>query len=473
LLPQDVIRKKRDGLALAGSEIRSFVNGATSGVVSEGQIGAFAMAVYLRGMTIEETADFTLAMRDSGKVLDWKSAAVDQARLIDKHSSGGVGDEKITLLVVPLAAACGVYVPNLSGRGLDYCAGEVDMLDAVPGYDTALPPDMFMRAVEEVGGAIIGPTFDLAPADRKIFYVRDVTATVESVPLITGSILSKKLASSPRGLVITVGSGAGAYMKTLDDARRLARSMAEVAARVGVPSVMLLTDLSSVLGTSVGNAVAVQETVDFLLGRHRDARVLDLVLAIVAEMVALAGIEPDPARARSLGAAKLEDGSAANRFGRMVGALGGPGDFVERAKDYLPTASVVRPVPAETAGFVVGMDAGAIGHALVELGGGRKHPDEKIDLSVGITDIAPIGAAVSPEGRLCVIHARDEDDFDRAARQIRAAMRIESKTAGAAADREREDLPERLMVEAVRPKEVDALVRIRHRRSTWRKRISR
>ena len=322
LLPQDVIRKKRDGLALTASEIRFFVDGATSGTVSEGQIGAFTMAVYLRGMTIEEIADFTLAMRDSGRVLDWNGAAVDPTRLIDKHSSGGVGDEKITLLVVPLAAACGVWVPNLSGRGLDYCAGEVDMLDAVPGYDTAPPHALFMRAVEEVGGAIIGPTLDLAPADRKIFYVRDVTATVESVPLITGSILSKKLASSPRGLVITVGSGSGAYMKTLDDARRLASSMAEVAARVGVPSVMLLSDLSCVLGTSVGNAVAVKETVDFLVGRRRDARVLDLVLSIVAEMVVLAGIEPDLGRARGLAAAKLEDGSAADRFGRMVRALG-------------------------------------------------------------------------------------------------------------------------------------------------------
>ena len=210
LLPQDVIRKKRDGLALTASEIRFFVDAATSGTVSEGQIGAFTMAVYLQGMTIEEIADFTLAMRDSGG--SSIGMAPPSTRPVSSTSirPGGVGDEKITLLVVPLAAACGVCVPNLSGRGLDYCAGEVDMLDAVPGYDTAPPHALFMRAVEEVGGAIIGPTLDLAPADRKIFYVRDVTATVESVPLITGSILSKKLASSPRGLVITVGSGSGA-----------------------------------------------------------------------------------------------------------------------------------------------------------------------------------------------------------------------------------------------------------------------
>ena len=218
---------------------------------------------------------------------------------------------------------------------------------------------------------MIGPTLDLAPADRKLFFVRDVTATVESVPLITGSIISKKLAVAPRGLTITVGSGSGAYMPTIEDARRLAGYMAEVAARVGVPSVMLLTDLDSVLGSSVGNAVGVQETVDFLLGRHRDGRVLDLVLSVVAEMVALAGVERDPAAARRLAQARLEDGSATERFARMVKALGGPGDFVEKASAYLPAAPVVRPVLPETAGFVSGMDAG---RDRTCAGGARRRP---------------------------------------------------------------------------------------------------
>ena len=423
-LPQDVIRKKRDGLALSADEIRFFIDGATHGPVSEGQIGAFTMAVFLRGMTIDEAADLALAMRDSGRVLDWPHSRFALARLIDKHSSGGVGDEKITLLVAPLAAACGVYVPNLSARGLDYCAGEVDLLDAVPGYQTAPPMDLFARVVEEVGCAVIGPTLDLAPADRKLFFVRDVTATVESVPLITGSIISKKLAVAPRGLTITVGSGSGAYMRTLEDARRLAGYMAEVAARVGVPSVMLLTDLDSVLGASVGNAVAVQETVDFLLGRHRERRTLDLVLSIVAEMAALAGVEREPAAARLLAKARLYDGSAAERFARMVKALGGPGDFLEKASDYLPAAPVVRAVLPETAGFVAGMDAGAIGHALVELGGGRKHPEDEIDLSVGFTAIAPVGAEVSRERPLALVHARDESGFERAAERIRSAVRV-------------------------------------------------
>ena len=431
-LPQDVIRKKRDGLALSADEIRFFVDGATRGSVSEGQIGAFTMAVFLRGMTFDEAADLALAMRDSGQVVDWSHSRIDGPRLIDKHSSGGVGDEKITLIVAPLAAACGAYVPNLSARGLDYCAGEVDLLDAVPGYQTAPSMDLFARVVEDVGCAVIGPTLDLAPADRKLFFVRDVTATVESVPLITGSIISKKLAVAPRGLTITVGSGSGAYMPTIEDARQLAGYMAEVAARVGVPSVMLLTDLDSVLGASVGNAVAVQETVDFLLGRHRDSRVLDLVLSVVSEMVALGGVERDPAAARQLAQARLEDGSSTERFARMVKALGGPGDFVEKALAYLPAAPVVRPVLSETRGFVTGMDAGAIGHALVELGGGRKHPEGEIDLSVGFTAFAPVGAEVSRDRPLAIVHARDEGDFERAAQRIRGAVRVGPKPGASA-----------------------------------------
>ena len=310
--PQEVIRRKRDGQTLTADEIRAFIRGATDGSVSEGQIGAFLMATWLNGMSRAEirrpdARDARLRTRPGlGRGLGWTAR-----RIVDKHSSGGVGDEKITLIVVPVAAACGVIVPNLSGRGLDYCAGEHDMLDAVPGYQTdAGRPNGSSQAVREVGGAIIGPTLDLAPADRKLFFVRDVTATVESVPLITGSIMSKKLASAPSGLVICVGSGSGAYMATIEQARELATSMAEVGAGAGVPSVMLLTDLDCVLGTTVGNAVGVVETVDFLTGRDRDPRVLELVLEIVAEMAVLADVVADLDAGRALALARLEDGAA-------------------------------------------------------------------------------------------------------------------------------------------------------------------
>jgi thymidine phosphorylase len=390
------------------------------------------MAVYLRGMNAAETVALSLAMRDSGQVLDWKKVGIDPNRVVEKHSSGGVGDEKITLIVVPLAAACGIYAPNLSARGLDYCAGEVDLLDAIPGYQTSPTPEFFMKAVKEAGGAISGPTVDLAPADRKLFYVRDVTATVESVPLITGSIVSKKLATAPRGVAISVGSGSGAYMATLDDARRLANSMAEVAAGAGLASVMLLTDLDSVLGNAVGNAVAVTETIGFLTGRRRDPRVADLVLSLSAEMIVLGGVKPDLSSARALAAARLDDGAAAERFARMVAAMGGPADFVEQAAKHLPAAPIVRPVYSERAGFLAGMDARGVGLALVDMGGGRARPDEAIDLAVGFSGFAQIGDLADEKTPLCFVHARDEASFERAMKRVRAAVRLSpEKGAGA------------------------------------------
>ncbi len=422
--PQEVLRRKRDRKELGADEIKAFVQGITDGSVSEGQVGAFTMAIYLNGMTTAERIALALAMRDSGRVIDWSGTGIDRPLIIDKHSSGGVGDEKITLLVVPLAAACGVYVPNLSGWGLDYCAGEIDMLDSVPGYDGAPSPETFMRSVVETGGAIIGPTGDLAPADRKIFKVRDVTATVENVALITGSIMSKKLASGPSGLVITVGSGSGAYMPTLDDARVLAESMAEVAAGTGVPSVMLLTDLDRVLGTAVGSAVEMVETVDFLTGAYRDPRVEELVLDVTAEMVALAGLAPDVETARAMASTRLADGAAADHFGRMLAMLGGPADFVARPGHYLPAANIVRPLHPAESGFVAGMDARAVGLALIALGGGRRRPDDPIDLTVGFTDFCQVGDQVRGDTPLCTIHARNTAEWEDAAARLRASIRI-------------------------------------------------
>jgi thymidine phosphorylase len=424
LPPQEVIRRKRDGAELGSAEIAALVRGITAGSVAPAQIGAFTMATYLRGMTPAETTSLALAMRDSGRVLDWSASGLERRRIIDKHSSGGVGDEKITLIVVPLAAACGLHVPNLSGWGLDYCGGEIDVLDAIEGYDSAPEPERFMAVVRTVGGAISGPTRDLAPADRIIFKVRDVTATVESIALITGSIMSKKLAVAPSGLVVTVGSGSGAYMANLDQARALAESMANVGAGAGVPSTMLLTDLDAVLGTAVGAAVEVVETVDFLTGRHRDPRVLELVLAVTAEMIVMAGLAPDLAAGEALARARLEDGSAAARFGAMVAALGGPAGFVADPMAHMPAAPVVRPATPARSGIVTGMDAKAVGLALVALGGGRRRPEEPIDLAVGFTAFAQPGDAVGPDRPLCLVHARDAASAEAAADRIRAAVRI-------------------------------------------------
>jgi thymidine phosphorylase len=298
------------------------------------------------------------------------------------------------------------------------------MLDAIPGYQTTPDADRFKAVVRDVGGAIIGPTADLAPADRKLYHMRDVTATVESVALISSSIMSKKLAVSPRGLVICVGRGSGAYMPTIDKARELAAAMSMTAAGAGVPSVMLLTDLDSVLGNSVGNAVGVIETVDFLTGRYRDPRVLELVLTIVAEMAVLAGVVEDYGSGRVLAAARLNDGSAADRFGRMIGALGGPKDFMENPEMYLPAAAVIRAVTPERSGYIVGMDAGSIGHGLVELGGGRTNPEEIIDLAVGFSDLKGVNDEVGASRPLAVLHARDEVSWNRTADRLRRAIKI-------------------------------------------------
>jgi len=426
-MPQEVIRRKRDRHELTAEEIRSFVTGVTAGSVSEAQIGAFTMAIYLNGTTTAERVALALAMRDSGEVLDWSQSGLDPRKIIDKHSSGGVGDEKVTLLVVPLAAACGLSVPNLSAWGLDYCGGEMDMLASVPGFDGSPTPDKFQRSVIETGGAISGPTAELAPADRTIFKVRDVTATVESVALITGSIMSKKLSVSPSGVVICVGSGTGAYMPTVAHARELAESMAEVAAGAGIPSVMLLTDLDAVLGTSVGSAVEMVETVDFLTGRYRDPRTKELVIEVTADMIRLAGVAPDMAAAKALAEARLEDGSAADRFGRMIAIMGGPADFMARPEHYLPKAAVVAPCHPAAPGYVSAMVAKDVGLALIALGGGRKKPGDPIDLTVGFTDFRQVGDRVGPDRPLCVIHARNEAEWEDAAARVRAAVTVSSQ----------------------------------------------
>ncbi len=423
-LPQEVIRRKRDGGVLAADDIRAFVHGVAAGAISHAQVGAFTMAVYLKGMNRDETVAYTLAMRDTGRVLDWKPLGLDDRRLIDKHSSGGVGDEKVTLLVVPLAAACGLFVPNLSAGGLGHTGGETDMLAAVPGYDCYPSAERFMRVVADVGGTIAGATPDLAPVDRDIFDVRDVSGTVESVTLITGSILSKKLSVAPRGLVMSVGCGTGAFMETRERARELATSLAEVGAGAGVPSVMLVTDLSAVLGVTVGNAIEMIETVDFLTGRFRERRTLDLVLELVAEMLVMGGLVADRAAGLALARARLDDGSAAERFARIVAAMGGPADYIERPASHMEVAPVIRPLFAARPGFVAGMDCRGVGMAVVDLGGGRTTPGGPIDYAVGLSDVVQVGDAVGSDRPLCMVHARDEAGWARAAARILPAVTV-------------------------------------------------
>jgi thymidine phosphorylase len=421
-LPQEIIRRKRDGGALSAAEIGFFVGGLTDGSISEGQVAAFAMAVFFRGMAMDERVALTRAMARSGRVIDWSGANL-RGPVLDKHSTGGVGD-KVSLMLAPLAAACGGCVPMISGRGLGHTGGTLDKLDSIPGYRTAPDLDLFRRTVADAGCAIIGQTADLAPADRRLYAIRDVTATVESIPLITASILSKKLAAGLHGLVMDVKFGSGAFMVESEAARELARSIATVATVAGLPTTALLTDMNQVLGRTAGNALEVREAIDWLAGRARDPRLDQVTLALGAEMLVLGGLAADAGHARKRLISARDSGAAAERFQRMVTALGGPADLVEQPERHLPRASVQRAAEASRGGIVARIDVRAIGLAVLALGGGRSRVEDRIDYSVGITDVPGIGERIEAGQPLAIIHARNDSDASRAAAALANAILI-------------------------------------------------
>ncbi len=427
-LPQETIRRKRDGAALAATEIAAFVEGVTSGRITEGQTAAFAMAVFFQGMTRSEMVALTLAMRDSGRVLDWRTPelarmGLDDRPIADKHSTGGIGD-KVSLILAPLAAACGLRVPMISGRGLGHTGGTLDKLASIPGYQVDPTWETFLGALREAGCAIIGQTSALAPADRRLYAIRDVTATVESLPLITASILSKKLAAGLDALVLDVKCGSGAFMADPAAARALALSLVEVAEGAGLPASALLTDMNQVLGWSAGNALEVAEALAFLRGERREPRLLEVTLALTAEMLVLAGRQPDAASAQAFAQARLDDGSAAEAWERMVAALGGPTDLLDRPDAYLPRAPVTRAAPAPREGVVTAMDVRALGIAVVELGGGRRRADGLIDPAVGLDAMVPLGRWVAHGEPLCLVHGRDAAACARAGQAVTAAVTI-------------------------------------------------
>ncbi|MFO1082891.1 MAG: thymidine phosphorylase [Reyranellaceae bacterium] len=423
MLPQEIIRRKRDGLELSAEEIAFVARGIHDGGLSEGQVAAFAMAVFFRGMTTAERAALTQGLCRSGRQLDWTDLALP-GPIVDKHSSGGVGD-KVSLMLAPIVAACGAFVPMISGRGLGHTGGTLDKLSAISGYDTQPDIATFRRVVREVGCAVIGQTDDLAPADRRLYAIRDVTASVESIPLIVSSILSKKIAEGLDGLVMDVKCGSGAFCDTEAMAHDLAESLVAVANQAGLPTVALITDMDRVLGRNVGNALEVVEAVDYLKGEGtRDPRLHEVTMALAGEMVALARLAPDVAAGRVLAEAVLADGRAAERFGRMVAALGGPDDFLEHSNRYLGHAAVIRPCNAEQSGYVAGMNARDIGIAVVALGGGRSHADDAIDPSVGLTGVVDVGVPVRAGSPLCIVHAASDDAADAAIAIVRRAIRI-------------------------------------------------
>jgi thymidine phosphorylase len=400
MLPQEIIRRKRDGHKLSAEEIAAFVAGLTAGTISEGQAGAFAMAVFLNGMSREEVVALTIAMRDSGDVLDWSDLP---GPVTDKHSTGGVGDN-VSLMLAPIVAACGACVPMISGRGLGHTGGTLDKMDAIPGYASQPDVALFRKTVLETGCAIIGQTADLAPADRRLYAIRDVTGTVESIPLITASILSKKLAAGLGSLVLDVKVGNGAFMEKSRDAVALANSLVEVANGAGLNATALVTGMNEPLASAAGNAVEVKNAVDFLTGRYRDRRLEDVTLALAAEMLQSAGL-----------VSSNQDG-----IRRATEALAG----VENPEKHLPTAPVELAVKAEQDGFVAGIATRDIGLAVVTLGGGRSRPDDRIDHAVGLTRLLPVGAEVRSGEALALVHARTGAQAEAAAAAVRVAYTI-------------------------------------------------
>lgn len=419
----EIIKKKRDNEPLSQAEIESFVEGLSDGSLPAEQISAMAMCILLNGMTAQEAGWLTQAMAHSGTVLSWDSLP---GPVVDKHSTGGVGD-KVSLILAPVLAACGCYVPMISGRGLGHGGGTLDKLESIPGYDATPDLDAFQNTVSRVGCAIIGQTGDLAPADKRLYAIRDITATVESVPLITASILSKKIAAGLHSLVMDIKVGCGAFMKTLEDATALAASIINTADSAQLPCRALITDMNQILGRSAGNALEVAESVQFLRNENPDPRLADVTHSLCAEMLISAGqvdsVESGLQKVKQV----LSTGHALEKFAQMISALGGPADFIDRYDSHLNKAAVVKPVLSPKSGCIQSLDTTAAGYAIVGMGGGRQKIDDQLDMSVGLDNVLPIGTPISKGDPLVWVHAANESDWQTASKQYLSACVIKDQ----------------------------------------------
>ncbi|WP_299349869.1 thymidine phosphorylase [uncultured Shimia sp.] len=413
-----IIAKLRLGEVPSADELAWFANGLADGVVSDAQAGAFAMAVCLRGLGEEGRVALTLAMRDSGDRLTWDLPGP----ALDKHSTGGVGD-CVSLVLAPALAAAGAYVPMISGRGLGHTGGTLDKMEAIPGLRTTLSEDQFRQIVDIAGCAIVSASAEIAPADKRLYAVRDVTGTVESLDLITASILSKKLAAGLHGLVLDVKLGSGAFMKTPEDARALADSLVTTANLAGCPTSAVISDMNQPLAPALGNALEVSECMEVLTGRKGGA-LADLSIALGGVCLANAGLASDIEAGTTKMVEVLQSGAAAEHFGRMVATMGGPVQFVENWQRFLPEATVIREVTAPEAGYVTAMDGEALGLAVVALGGGRQVESDVIDPSVGFSDVVSLGDKVQKGQPLLRVHAAREEHATAAARTALGAIRI-------------------------------------------------
>jgi len=426
ILPQEIIAKKRDGKILSEADINVFVDGLTSTKFNDAQVGAMAMAIFLQGLDKQETVYFTNAMMQSGEVLAWKNVknsdglCVD-GPILDKHSTGGVGD-KVSFMLAAIIAACGGYVPMISGRGLGHTGGTADKLESIAGFNVQPKLAEFKRIVADLGMAIISQTAELAPADRRLYAIRDVTATVPSIPLITASILSKKLAAGLDVLVMDIKMGNGAQMTDLNHARSLAENITDVANQAGVKTQAIITDMNQVLGNTAGNALEIEETIKYLIGEYREPRLHEVVVTLAKAMLLNSKLAVDNKEAQSKIDQALASGKAAEIFAKMVSALGGPTDLLEKPWRSMTKANVVIDILAPSEGYISGMQTRDIGLSVVGLGGGRTSNDQCIDHSVGFDCIYPIGTHVCKGDILAKVHANSKESAELASQQYIKAL---------------------------------------------------
>ena len=418
---QAIIAKLRQRQTPSRQELAWFGQGLADGAVSDAQAGAFAMAVCLNGLGDVGRVALTMAMRDSGTVLNWDLAGP----VLDKHSTGGVGD-CVSLILAPALAACGAFVPMISGRGLGHTGGTLDKLESIPGVSTSLSADRFKDVVRNTGCAIVGATTDIAPADKRLYAVRDVTATVESMDLITASILSKKLAGGLDGLVLDVKVGSGAFMKDLKAAQALAEALTKTANAAGCRTTAIISDMNQPLASSMGNALEVAEVMRVLTVSPKGPLV-DICAALGGVLLANGGLAKDVQSGAEAIVAAIRDGSAAERFGKMIAAMGGPVQFTQNYARFLPEATVIREVTAAQSGYVTAIDGEALGIAVVAMGGGRRVETDRINPAVGYSDLVRLGAKVTKGQPLGVVHAGRADRADQAEAALRGAITIGTK----------------------------------------------
>jgi len=417
------INRKRDGKTIPGAEISRLVKGIADGTVTDAQIGAFTMAVRYQGMDQSEQTSLTLAMRDSGSVLHWGGLG---GPILGKHSTGGVGDWT-SIVLAPMIAACGGYIPMISGRGLGHTGGTLDKLESIPGYRVQFPLDKVQDQVRRTGMAMVGQGPELAPADGRMYAVRDVTATVESIPLIVSSILAKKLAEGLDALVLDVKTGNGAFMSKYHDSQKLAQNLCHTAMQSGTSCHALITDMNQPLGRAAGNVLELQEAIDFLTGVRRHPRMEEVIFGLAAELLTLGGLAESREQAVLQLQSVLDSGAATEKFAQNINEQGGPVDLLENQKKYLLKAPVVRPLEASSSGWISTIDTRALGMIVVHLGGGRTQIEDTIDPRVGFSGLCAIGDRIEEGQPLCMIHADSEQDWKHAAALASDAMGFEEQ----------------------------------------------